>query len=75
MKTRVFSVGSQDLVLKVPKRGQFHAAIHHVTTKRCDSCARGALGKLTVSRADAVSLAKRCGETSHQHLVFGSLLL
>ena len=32
-----FPVGSQESVLKVPKRGQFHAAIR-VATKRCDSC-------------------------------------
>ena len=32
----LFLVGSKDLVLKVPKRGQFHAAIR-VTRKRCDS--------------------------------------
>ena len=31
-------VGNQESVLKVPKRGQFHAAIR-VTTKRCDSSA------------------------------------
>ena len=29
-------VGSEELVLKAPKRGQFHAAIR-VTRKRCDS--------------------------------------
>ena len=34
-------VGSQESVLKVPKRGQFHAAIR-VTISRCDSCAQGA---------------------------------
>ena len=33
-------VGSQESVLKVPKRGQFHTAIR-VTTKRRDSCAQG----------------------------------
>ena len=33
-------VGSQESVLKVPKRRQFHAAIR-VTTKRCDSYAQG----------------------------------
>ena len=42
-------VGSKELVLKVPKRGQFHAAIR-VTRKRCDSCAQVALGTRTVSR-------------------------
>ena len=42
-------VGSKDLVLKVPKRGQFHAAIR-VTRKRCDSCAQVALGTRKVSR-------------------------
>ena len=31
-------VSSKELVLKVPKRGQFHTAIR-VTRKRCDSCA------------------------------------
>ena len=31
-------VGSKELVLKVPKRGQFHAI--RVTTKHCDSCAQ-----------------------------------
>ena len=63
----LFLVGSKELVLKVPKRGQFHAAIR-VTIWRCDSCAQGALGKWTVSRwnfCDAESLAKRCGETYH----------
>ena len=35
--------------LKVPKRGKFHAAIR-VTSKRCDSCAQGALGRRMVSR-------------------------
>ena len=35
------------LVLKVPKRGQFHAVIR-VTTKRCDLCAQRALGRRTV---------------------------
>ena len=60
-------VGSNKLVLKVPKRGQFHAAIR-VTIWRCDSCAQGALGRRTVSRrnfCDAESPAKRCGETCH----------
>ena len=38
----ILLVGSEDLVLKVPKRGQFHAAIR-VTRKRCDSCAQVAL--------------------------------
>ena len=33
-------VGSQESVLKVPKRGQFHAAIR-VKPKCCDSCAQG----------------------------------
>ena len=42
-------VGSKELVLKVPKRGQFHVAIR-VTRKRCDSCAQVALGTRTVSR-------------------------
>ena len=42
-------VGSQELVLKVSKQGQFHAAIR-VTRKRCDSCAQVALGTRTVSR-------------------------
>ena len=42
-------VGSKELVLRVPKRGQFHAAIR-VTRKRCDSCAQLALGTRTVSR-------------------------
>ena len=60
-------VGNKELVLKVPKRGQFHAAIR-VTIWRCDLCAQGALGRGTVSRrnfCDAESLAKRCGETCH----------
>ena len=42
-------VGSKELVLKVPKRGQFHAAIR-VTRERCDSCAQVALETRTVSR-------------------------
>ena len=42
-------VGSKDLVLKVPKRAQFHAAIR-VTRKRCDSCAQVAQGTRSVSR-------------------------
>ena len=41
--------GSKELVLRVPKRGQFQAAIR-VTKKRCDSCAQVALGTRTVSR-------------------------
>ena len=64
-QTRVFSpflvVGSKELVLKVPKRGQCHAAIR-VTPKCCDSCAQGAPERRTVSRrnfCDAESLAKR----------------
>ena len=60
-------VGSKESVLKVPKRGQFHAATR-VTTKHCDLCAQGALGRRTVSRrnfCDAESLAKRCSETCH----------
>ena len=60
-------VGSKELVLKVRKRRQFHAAIR-VTFWRCDSCAQVALGRRTVSRRnfwDAESLAKRCGETCH----------
>ena len=55
----VSTVGSQGLVLKVPKRGRFQAAIC-VTTKRCDSCAQGALGRQTASRrntCNAESLA------------------
>ena len=57
-------VGNKELVLKMPKRGQFYS----VTRKRCDSCAQVALGTRTVSRRnfwDAESLAKRCGETCH----------
>ena len=34
-------VGSKESVLKVPKRGQFHAAIR-LTIWRCDSCVQGA---------------------------------
>ena len=45
-------VGSKELVLKVPKGGQFHAAIR-VTRKRCDSCAHVALGTRTVSRRNS----------------------
>ena len=56
-------------VLKVPKRGQFHAAIR-VTPKRCDSCVHWqvTLGKRTVSRrnlCNAEWLAKRCDKTSY----------
>ena len=57
-------VGSQESVLKVPKRGQFHAAIR-VTPRRFDSCAQGALGRRTVSRrnfCDMEPLAKRYGK-------------
>ena len=53
-------VGSQESVLKVPKRGQLHTTIR-MTPKRCDSCAQGALGRRTVLRrnfCDAESLAK-----------------
>ena len=60
-------VGRKDVVLKVPKRGQFHAAIR-MAIWGCDSCAQGALGRRTVSRrnfCDAESLSKRCGETCH----------
>ena len=45
----LFPVGSQESVLKVPKRGQLHAAVR-VTTKCSNSCAKGALARLTVSR-------------------------
>ena len=41
-------VGSPESVLKVPKRGQFPAATR-VTTKHCDSCVQGALGRRMVS--------------------------
>ena len=67
---QLLPIGSQESVLKVPKRGRFHVAIR-VTTKRCGSCAQGALGRWTswtVSRrnfCDAESLAKRYGETCH----------
>ena len=37
----LFLVGSKESVLKVSKRGQFHAAIR-VTLWRCDSCAQEA---------------------------------
>ena len=60
-------VGSQESVLKVPKRGQFQAVIR-VTTNRCNSCAQGELGRRTVSQqnfCDAESQAKRYGETFH----------
>ena len=43
----ILPVGSKESVLKVPKRGQFHAAIR-VTTKRCDSCPQGTLGIRTI---------------------------
>ena len=59
----ILSVGSLESVLK----GQFHAAIRMIT-KRCDSCAQGALGRRTVSRrnlCDAELLAKRYRETCH----------
>ena len=46
-------LGSQESVLKVPQRGQFHAAIR-MTTKRCDSCAQGALVR-KLEKAVAVS--------------------
>ena len=52
-------VGSKELVLKVPKRGQFHAAIR-VTRKRCDSCARVAQGTQTGIAAKLL----RCGIAS-----------
>ena len=61
-------VGCQELVLKVPKQGQFHAAIR-ATTKRCDSCGQGALGRRTLlwrNFCDTESLAKRYSETCHQ---------
>ena len=48
-------VGAQESVLKVPKRGRFHAAIH-VTLTRCDSCLQGALRK---RRNQPLSLGKR----------------
>ena len=56
--------GSQESVLKVPKRGQCHAAIR-VTTPCCDSCAQGAIASRMVPQrnfCDAESLAKRYGE-------------
>ena len=54
------NLGSQESVLRVPKRGQFQAAIR-VTTKRRDSCAQGAPERRTVSWrnfCDAESLAR-----------------
>ena len=44
--------------LKVPKRGQFHAAIR-VTTKRCDPCDQGALGRRTASRRETFAMRNR----------------
>ena len=52
-------VGSQESVLKVPKQGQFHAAIR-VTPKLCDSCAQGEILRRTVSRR----IFLRCGIAS-----------
>ena len=49
-------VGSKELVLKAPKRGQFHAAIR-VTRKRCDSCGQVAL------ETRPVSLVAQCSAT------------
>ena len=49
----ILPVGSQELVLKVPKRGQFHAAIR-MTRKCCDSYAQ-------VSRAAKQGGFKRGG--------------
>ena len=37
-------VGSKELVLKVPKRGQFHAAIHVTMRFVCPSCTRDTEG-------------------------------
>ena len=54
-------VGSKELVLKVPKRGQFHAAIR-VTRKRCDSCGQVALGPRDTDGIAAKLL--RCGSAS-----------
>ena len=56
-------VGSQELVLKVRKGGQFHAVIR-VTTKCCDSGGQGPLGRRAVSWrnfCDTESLMKRYG--------------
>ena len=52
-------VGSKELVLKVPERGQFHAAIR-VARKRCDSCGQVAQGTRTVPRRNFL----RCGSAS-----------
>ena len=60
-------VGSKELVLKVPKRGEFDVAIR-VTIWSCDSCAQGAPERGKVSQrnfCDAESLAKCCGATCH----------
>ena len=57
-------VGSQDSVLKVPKRGQFHAAIRVTPTRLRAQSAQGALGRRTVLRwnfYDAEALAKALG--------------
>ena len=65
---------SQEPVLKVPKRGQFHAAIR-VTPKCCDSCAQGAPGSQLfgdlVTRIAATSksqIASDCSRNSKKSL-------
>ena len=58
----LFLVGSKELVLKVPKRGQFHAAIRVTIGDVAIRVPKGALGRRTVSRrnfCDAELLAKR----------------
>ena len=51
--------GSQELVLKAPKGGQFHAA-SRVRPKGCDLYAQSALGKRTVSQVRKNSLKIKC---------------
>ena len=52
-------VFSQESVLQVPKRGQFHAAIR-VTLKHCDSCAQGGPGTQRALRGRLMSRGKNC---------------
>ena len=59
-------VGVRNRFWKCPNKGNF--TLRFVWTKRCDSCAQGALRRRTVSQRNlynAESLAKRYGETCH----------
>ena len=53
----VVRILTQESVLKLPKRGAFHAAIR-VTTRHCDSCAQGGLGRDGRYRGETFEMRK-----------------